>query len=70
MEPVPFATRQVSHRFLLVCAAKVESGAVGPRIYGTVSDLERFFAVGDGLVDGRLVVEIGARLVDVGDLDG
>src|SRR5690606_41620237 len=64
--PVAHAAGDDADLLLLVRAAEVERGHVGPPVHLPGADLQPVLAPGDLLVDRPLGVERLARLVDVG----
>ena len=68
VQPVALAAGEGAHLLLLVGAAEVEAGRVGPRVDRAAAELELVLAPGDLLVDRLVGIEIVAALVHIGDL--
>src|SRR6185503_3040010 len=69
MDAVPLATREVAHALLLVGASEVEPGDVLARVHLLLAQLDDVLVARDLLPDRVLRRQVGARLVDVGELD-
>src|SRR3989440_4729 len=70
VEPVALAAGPYPGRLLLVRAFETERGDVRPRRHLDLADHQVVQAVGDDLPHGLPRVQPGARLIDVGQLDG
>src|SRR6185503_4866925 len=70
MDAVPLAAREIRDALLLVGALEVEPRDVLARIDLALAELDRVVAARDLLPDVVRRVEVGPRLVDVGELDG
>ena len=70
VEAVALAARELADLLLLVGALEVEAGDVGAAVDGPVAERDLIGAARDLLPDGLGRVEVVARLVDVGELDG
>jgi hypothetical protein len=67
---VAFAARQLADLLLLLVAAEVEPPDIAARGGLVVADLDDVLTAGDLLPHGLRVIELVARLVDAGNLDG
>ena len=70
VDAVPLAARQVGDALLLIRAPEVEPRDVLARVHLSLAELDRVVTARDLLPDVVRRVEVGARLVDVGELDG
>src|SRR5579871_4017042 len=70
MDAVPLAAGEVADTLLLVAALEVEPARVLAGVDLLLAEQDRVLTAGDLLPDSARRVEVAARLVDVGELDG